>query len=301
MSPRTRKHGSKAEPSAKPKTKHAAWQGPISFGLIHIPVFLYRAASDRRVAFHQLHKSDGVRIKQKRVCPADGEEVPYADIVKGYEIEPGRYVVVEPEELDAIAPERSRAVELEKFVDIAEVDPLYYEDSYFVLPGEGAELPYALLREAMVAEKRAAVARLVIHQKEHLVVLWPRDDMLVLSTLHFADEVADPRQLDGDTPATARNRAELKAARQLISALSASFDINEYRDDYRERVLELIEAKAKGRRIAVQPEVEERAPTADLMAALEKSLATLPGHRGGGNGKRKRARTRGDPGTHRAR
>ncbi|MGH2905773.1 MAG: Ku protein, partial [Solirubrobacterales bacterium] len=231
---------------------------------------------------------DGARIKQKRFCAVEDVEVPYEEIVKGYEVSPGNYVVIEPDELSAISPERSRAIELEKFIDASEIDPLHYDASYFVLPDKGADQPYALLREAMAAEKRAAVARLVIHQKEHLVALWPRDGVLVVSTLHFAQEVSDPNKFDTEgTPKKATSRTELAAARQLISALSDGFNIADYEDEYREQVLDLIEAKAKGKKIAKAPTVEAPAPTSDLMSALEESLASLP-----------RARTRGSKGTH---
>jgi len=279
--------------------RRPSWQGSISFGLVHFPVALYGVGTDRRIAFHQLHDQDGVRIKQKRVCPADGEEGPYDHIVKGYEIEPGRYIVIEPDELNALSPERSRTIELEKFIDAAEIDPLYYDANYYVMPAEGAEAPYALLRDAMLAEKRAAVARLVIHAKEHLVALWPRGDTLVVSTLRFADEVTDPESLPGaDGSAKQHKKAELAAARQLVSALSGEFDITDYRDEYREAVLSLIEAKARGRKVT-QPRAEpERKPATDLMSALQESLASVSGT--ASSSKRAKPRRRGDGSGHRS-
>jgi DNA end-binding protein Ku len=302
MSPKTKKSKRATEPERSVRNARPAWQGSISFGLIHIPVALYGVTTNKRIAFHQLHDADGVRIKQKRICPADGQEVPYEHIVRGYEIEPGQYVVIEPEELEAIDPERSQAIELEKFIDANEIDPLYHESNYYVAPAKGADAPYALLRDAMVAEGRAAVARLVIRAKEHLVALWPRDSVLIVSTLHFADEITDADALiGGDPPPKSRRATELKAARQLVSALSSDFDIHEYRDEYRERVLELIEAKAKGRKIAVQPSAPDRKPAGDLMAALEESLASLSGSSANSAKKRRGpARRRGDGGAHRA-
>jgi DNA end-binding protein Ku len=286
----------KSEPHAKlepEKKARAAWQGSISFGLIHIPVMLFGVATNRRIAFHQLHADDGARIKQKRFCSAEDKEVPYDEIVRGYEITPGRHVVIEPDELKELSPSRSKAIELEKFIDAAEIDPLYYDASYFVVPAEGAGAPYALLREAMIKENRAAVARLVIHSKEHLVALWPREDMLIVSTLHFADEISNPDKFEGgdSVPAKSRKASEVTAARQLVAALTDEFDIADYRDEYREQVLKLIDAKASGKKFAVEPDLEDRKPVKDLMAALEESLSNL-------SGESKKPRKRGSSGEH---
>jgi DNA end-binding protein Ku len=246
-----RKRDAATAPAPAGRTRRPAWQGSISFGLINVPVQLYNTTTSHRIAFNQLDDKDHARIKQKRVSSETGKEVPYEHIVKGYEIEPGNYVILEKEELDDLSPERSAAMELESFIDAAQIDPLYYEASYFAVPAKNAAKPYAMLRDAMAAEDRAAVARLVMHQKEHLVALWPRDDMLVVSTLHFFDEVTDPSELPGESgPTTSAKAAELKAARQLVRALSDDFDIRKYRDEYRELVLELIEKKAKGNKIA---------------------------------------------------
>lgn len=274
----------------------AAWQGSVSFGLIHFPVLLFGVSTNRRISFHQLHAKDGARVKQKRFCSVEDVEIPYDEIVRGYELAPGRHVVIEPEELNDLSPKRSKAIELEKFIDAAEIDPLYYDASYFVIPAEGAGAPYALLREAMHREKRAAVARLVIHGKEHLVSLWPRDNLLIVSTLHFADEISDPAKFDaGDkAPPKSRKAAEVKAACQLVSALSSDFDIEDYRDEFREQVIKLIDAKAAGKELAVEPDIADRKPAKDLMAALEESLASVDS-----SSKRKTsARKRGSGGSH---
>jgi DNA end-binding protein Ku len=283
-------------PSASPKTRRPAWQGTISFGLINVPVMLYGVTISHRIAFHQLDKKDHERIQQKRVSAATGKEVEYDDIVKGYEITPDNYVVIEPDELNDLDPERSSAIELEAFIDAADIDPLFYEASYFAIPGKNAAKPYALLRDAMAAEGRAAVARLVMHQKEHLVALWPRDDMLVVSTLHFYDEVTDPEELPGPSgPTSEAKAAELKAARQLVKALSDDFDIRDYRDEYREAVLALIERKAKGQKITKPKKAAARKPVPDLMAALEESLAGVSGR-----ASRPKARKRGSAGAHKS-
>ena len=250
------------------------WTGAISFGLVSVPVKLYSAVSVKTVRFHQLHAADHVRIQQKRVCPADGEEVAYDDIVKGYEIAPDRYVVLEPEELAALAPEKTRTIEIEDFVDLAEIDPIYYDHPYYLAPGAGGAKPYKLLLEAMRAENKVGIARVVIRSKEQLVALRPMGEVMAMATMVFADEVVDPQRLDelpGDEVKTTKR--ELDIARQLIGSLAGAFDPGSYRDTYREAVLEVIERKAEGKEIAVQPAAEEAPrPTPDLMSALQASL-----------------------------
>lgn len=295
------KKAASVAPGKATRTRRPAWQGTISFGLINVPVALYGVTVSNRISFNQLDDRDHARVQQKRVSSVTGEEVAYENIVKGYEVEPGEYVVIERDELNGLNPERSSAIELESFIDASQIDPLYYDSSYFAIPGKNAETPYALLRDAMKAEDRAAVARLVMHQKEHLVALWPRDDMLVVSTLHFVDEVTDPAELPGGAvPETDAKAVEVKAARQLVAALSDdSFDIGVYRDEYREAVLELIEKKAKGQKIAKPKKAAEKKPVPDLMAALEQSLA---GIKGADERKPRRtgSRSRGSSGSHRS-
>ena len=248
------------------------WTGAISFGLVNVPVKLYSAVSKKTVRFHQLHDKDGVRIQQKRVCPADDEEVAYENIVKGYEITPDQYVVVEPAELEAIEPRKTKTIDIEDFVDLDEIDPLYYDHPYYLLPGTGAAKPYKLLVTAMEDAQKVAIARVVIRQKEQLVAIRPADGVLAMSTMNFADEVVDPDKFDetpGDDVDTSKREVEM--ARQLIDSLSSDWQPEKYHDTYRERVLELIEQKAQGKEIVVQP-VEEPQPVPDLMAALEASV-----------------------------
>jgi DNA end-binding protein Ku len=262
------------------------WTGAISFGLVNVPVKLYSAVSKKTVRFHQLHESDGVRIQQKRVCPADGEEVPYDDIVKGYEISPDRYVVITPEELEALEPRKTKTVDIEDFVDLDEIDPLYYDHPYYLLPGQGAQKPYKLLVEAMRQANKVAIARVVIRTKEQLVAIRPVGDILAMASMNFADEVIDPDTFDeapGEDVETRKREVEM--AQQLIASLTSEFDPTKYHDTYRERVLEMIEAKAEGQEISVQP-AEEPAPVPDLMAALEASLANAKKDKAAdGNGK----------------
>jgi DNA end-binding protein Ku len=271
------------------------WTGAISFGLVNVPVKLYSAVSKKTVRFHQLHEADGARIQQKRVCSADGEEVPYEEIVKGYEISPDRYVVITPDELEALEPRKTKTVDIEDFVDLDEIDPLYYDHPDYLLPGQGAQKPYKLLVEAMRQANKVAIARVVIRTKEQLVAIRPVGDVLAMASMNFADEVIDPDSFDeapGEDVET--RKREIEMAQQLIESLTSEFDPSKYHDTYRERVLEMIEAKAEGQEIAVQP-AEEPAPVPDLMAALEASLAAAKDKGGDGNGAGKKKPARKKP------
>jgi DNA end-binding protein Ku len=275
------------------------WTGAISFGLVNVPVKLYSAVSKKTVRFHQLHDKDGVRIQQKRVCPADDEEVPYDHIVKGYEITPEQYVIVEPAELEALEPRKTKTIDIEDFVDLEEIDPIYYDHPYYLLPGTGAAKPYKLLVTAMEESQKVAIARVVIRQKEQLVAIRPSEDgVLAMSTMNFADEVVSPDKFD-ERPGSdvETSKREVDMARQLIDSLSSEWEPDKYRDTYRERVLELIEQKAEGKEIAVQP-VEEPQPVPDLMAALEASVKAArqdkdSGGRAADDGKKSPKRKRG--------
>jgi DNA end-binding protein Ku len=252
------------------------WSGAISFGLVNVPVKLYSAVSKKTVRFHQLHGETGSRIQQKRVDPTTGDEVPYEDIVKGYEIGKDRYVVITPEELESLDPEKTRTIEIEDFVDGVEIDPLYYDHPYYLAPDRGAEKAYRLLLEAMAEADKVAIARVVIRNKEQLVAIRPAGDVLTMSTMNFADEVVSPDSLDEiggeDDGKQSATKRELAMAQQLIDSLTSDFDPSKYRDTYRERVLDLIERKAAGEEIAVQAEAPEPAQVPDLMAALEASV-----------------------------
>ena len=252
------------------------WTGSISFGLVNVPVKLYTAVSRKTVHFHQLHDADGARIQQKRFCSADGEEVPYEHIVKGYEVAPDTYVLIETAELEALDPKKTRTIEIEQFVDAAEIDPILYDQPYYLAPAAGAAKAYALMLEAMRDAGRVAIARVVLRQKEHLVALRATEDVLIMATLVFADEVVSPSTLDelgdADVPVTER---ELKVARQLIEMLSGPFVATDYRDDYREAVLALIERKVAGEQIAVAPPAPPPAAAPDLMAALQASVEAV--------------------------
>jgi DNA end-binding protein Ku len=255
----------------------AIWTGAISFGLVNVPVKLYSATSPKSVRFHQISSKTGARIRQKRVDPTTDEEVPYEEIVKGYEITPDRYVLIEPEELESLDPKATKTIDIEDFVDLSEIDPIYYDHSYYLAPTAGGAKAYRLLLDAMRESGKVGIGLVVLRSKQQLCALRPNGDVLTLSTMLFGDEVLSPDRLDeldaiSEAPASDR---ELAMAQQLIDSLSREFDPSKYHDEYRERVLELIEKKAAGEEIAVQPEAEETTAAPDLMAALEASLAAV--------------------------
>src|SRR3954454_21534355 len=261
------------------------WTGAISFGLVTVPVKLYSAVSRKSVRFHQLNGPTGVRIQQKRVDPTTGDEVAYEDIVKGFEIGPDRYVIIEPGELEALDPKKTRTIEIEDFVDLSDIDAIMYDHPYYLAPGAGGAKPYRLLLEAMRESGKVAIAKVVIRQKENLVAIRPMEgDVLGMATMIFADEVLDPDRIDELDAAheVEVNDRELSIAKQLVESLSGEFEPGKYHDTYREEVLALIERKAAGEEIAVQPaREEEEEPVPDLMAALKASLDAVRGREGG--------------------
>lgn len=260
------------------------WSGALSFGLVNVPVKLYSAVSRKTVRFHQLNSETGNRVAQKRVDSGTGEEVAYEAIVKGYELGRDRYVVIATDELDSIDPVKTKTIDIEDFVELDQIDPVYYDHPYYLVPDKGAAKPYALLREAMQRSGRVAIARVVLRSKEQLVAIRPSGGVLLMETMIFHDEVVPTEALD-DLPAsddaTATDR-EVKMAEQLIASLASDFEPAKYRDEYREKVLALVERKAEGHDIVVQPEAPAPAAVPDLMAALEASLAAVKGRSGPG-------------------
>ena len=253
------------------------WSGAISFGLVNVPVKLYSAVSRKTVRFHQLNEQTGNRIQQKRVDPETGDEVPYEQIVKGFELTKERYVIVTPDEMETLDPEKSRTIDIADFVDLEEIDPIYYDHPYYLVPDKGAAKAYGLLLGAMERAGKVAIAKVVLRSKEQLVAIRPAGDILMMETMIFHDEVVPHDELE-DLPDAKELKAsdrELQMAEQLIESLSTGFEPERYRDEYREKVLALIERKAQGEEIAVQPEAPEPAKVPDLMAALEASLAAV--------------------------
>jgi DNA end-binding protein Ku len=278
----------------------AIWSGSISFGLLNVPVRLYSAVSKQTVRFRELREGDGSRVKHKRVAESDGKEVPYEKIVKGYEYAPDQYVVLSRDELSDLEPQRSRTIEIQDFVDLDEIDPIYFEQPYYLGPDKGAERAYALLVQAMRDARKVAVARFVLRNKEHLAAIRPMDDVLTLTTMRFHDEVSSPQDLDGEVfeeakPKKAEKR-ELEMAKQLIESLTSDFDPDKYRDEYREELLDLLERKAEGKEVVSAPSEEPKPTKApDLMAALEESLAAVKGEEADTDGKASKAKAKSSP------
>ena len=251
----------------------AIWSGNIGFGLVSVPVKVVSATRSQDVRFNQLEEGTGARIRYRKVSDATGEEVPAERIQKGYEIASGQYVVVEDEDLKALAPKASRTIEIEDFVDLDDIDPIFFENPYYLSPEPGASKAYRLLVEAMTQLRKVAVGRVVMRSKESLVAIRPLDGVLCLETMRYADEI---NSIDGVLPEDVEDaeptQRELDMAKQLIDTLTTEFDPTKYHDEYREQLLALIEAKAAGQEIVAEPMVEERGKVVDLMAALEASL-----------------------------
>ncbi|HWA67044.1 MAG TPA: Ku protein [Mycobacteriales bacterium] len=260
----------------------ALWSGVLAFGLVNVPVGLFSATSEKAVRFHQLNKATGNRVRYRKVDEATGEEVPTSEIVSGYDTGDDEYVVVERDELASVAPGRSELMEISDFVDLADIDPTFYRSTYYLAPrGKGADRAYALLRRAMQDTGQAAIATMVMRDREHLVVIRPSGDALVLESLYFADEIRDPEEVVGELPHDdSFAERELTIARQLIESLSVDWEPERYHDTYRERVQSLIESKREGRKI-VTAKKAPKTNVIDLMAALEQSIAERGG-RGGG-------------------
>jgi DNA end-binding protein Ku len=278
----------------------AIWSGSISFGLLNVPVKLYSAVSKQNVRFRELREGDGSRVKHKRVAETDGKEVPYEKIVKGYEYAPDQYVVLSRDELSELDPKRTRAIEIQDFVDLDDIDPIYFEQPYYLGPDKGAERAYALLVQAMKEAHKVAIARFVLRNKEHLAAIRPMDDVLTLTTMRFHDEVTSPSDLDGEVFEEAKpkkpEKRELEMAKQLIDSLAGDFKPNSYRDEYREELLDLLERKAAGKDVVSAPSEEPKPTKApDLMAALEESLAAVKGEEATGDGKAAKPKAKSKP------
>jgi DNA end-binding protein Ku len=269
----------------------AIWTGVVSFGLVSVPVALYSATHEHEVSFHQFEKDTSDRIRYHRVNERTGREVDYDDIVKGADIGGGQYVMLDPDELDAIAPGRSRTLEIHTFVELDDIDPIYYQKSYFVGPGSGETAKtFALLRDAMAKTNRAAIGTLVMRNKEYLAAIRAQDELLVLETMFFADEVRDPHKEIDDLPSQTRTRPqEMKMATQLIDSMSGPWQPEDYRDTYTDRVKDLIKAKKKGAEVTLADQAPEPTPVTDLMEVLRRSVDAAKQSRGGAKKAAKRA------------
>jgi DNA end-binding protein Ku len=258
------------------------WTGSISFGLVNVPVKVYSAVRQQDLHFNQFDPN-GNRIRYKRVSEKTGREVDYGDIVKGYEVKKGKYVMVDPEELEAFEPRATRTVDIDDFVDLDDIDPIYYEHTYYLVPAEkgaGAAKAYRLLLEAMEKQGKVGIGSVVMRGKQYLAAIRPLDGVLALSTMLFADEVLSPKDLE-EKPAARANVSdrEVKMASQIISSLTTKWDPKRYHDTYRERVEDYLAKKAKGETVEVEPMPEEPSKVGDLMTALEDSLAAAQSKR----------------------
>ncbi len=253
----------------------AIWTGTVGFGLVQVPVRIVTATRNKDVSFNQLDRETGSRVRIKRVTESNGDEVSSDRIVKGYEISKGRYVVIDPSELESIAPKASHTIEIEEFVDLASIDPLFFESSYYLAPDPKGVKPYRLLVEAMSEMRKVAVGKVVMRTKERLVAIRPLEGVLVISTMRYADEVVDAGGIVPESDDAVTDK-ELAMARQLVETLTVDeFEPEKFHDTYREAVLGLIDKKAAGEEIVAPAAATEPAPVLDLVAALEQSLARV--------------------------
>ena len=248
------------------------WNGTITFGMVNVPIKLYSATESKTIHFHEVHQRDGARIEHRRICPKEDREVPYKQVVKGYEVSPGEYVVLDKDEVKAAAGDRGKVVHIEEFVDAGAIDPVFYEKTYYVGSRED-ENPYRLLHEALRRSGRAGIGRFAFHDREYLVAVRALDDVLALHTMRFHDEVVSAADLDMPRPRQKPAPREVRMAGQLVESLEEDFDPASYSDTYREAVLDLIKRKAAGEEIDLM-EQEEPEHGEDLLAALQASLGS---------------------------
>jgi len=269
----------KAEATEKPETeiktpvpKRPIWSGSLTIGLINVPVKLYPMIYDRGIAFHFLHKTDGQPLKYERVCTKDGKIVPWDEVVKGYEVAKKEYVIFDKKELDAAKPESDRRIRVDKFVDYFSIDPIYFSTSYILMPDKSND-SYSLLFTALQKKGKACSGRITLRTKEYPAVVHAYKDSLVLTTMRYAYDVADPRSFEELKKLRAPEKAELDMAVKIITELSGEFDVTDYKDNYRQKIEELIQKKVKGEKIVVEKPVKEEAK--ELMTALRETLKQL--------------------------
>ena len=251
----------------------SVWSGYLTFGLISMPVRLYSGARSTRIGFHMLHREDLTRVKQQLYCPHDERVIERSEIVKGYEFRKGEYVVIEPEEIKKIEPKTAKAMEILEFVKEEEIDPVYFESSYYLGPDEAGKKPYALLARAMKDSGYLAVAKLAMHNREYTVLLRPHEDGIMLHTMYYQDEIREAPSVDVDE--SSLKEGELKVAHQLIEALAAKWDPEKYHDTFEENLKKLIKARMEGGEVSAVEKPRKQAPPTDLMAALRASLAEM--------------------------
>jgi DNA end-binding protein Ku len=253
----------------------SVWSGYLTFGLISMPVRLFSGARGSSISFHMLHRDDMTRIKQQLYCPTDNRVVERSEIVKGYEYRKNEYVVIEPEEIKKIEPKTAKTMEILEFVKSSEVDPVYFESSYYMMPEEAGRRPYALLTKALEESEYVAIAKLTMHNREYTVFLRPHEGGMMLHTMYYEEEV---RKMEGfGAPDVELKDAEVKVAHQLIEALATEWEPEKFHDDFQENLKKLIQTKLEGGEIAEVEKPKKPAPVVDLMAALKESLAQMEG------------------------
>jgi DNA end-binding protein Ku len=263
----------KSETALKaPVPKRPIWSGSLSIGLINVPVQLYPMIYDRSIAFHFLHKTDGQPLKYERVCTKDGKIVPWDEVVKGYEVARKEFIIFDKKELDAMKPESDRRIRIDKFIDYFSIDPIYFHTSYILMPDKSNDA-YGLLLTALQKKGKACVGRITLHTKEYPAIVHAYKDSLVLTTLRYAYDVADPKSLEELKKLKEPEKSELDLAVKIITDLSGEFDLADYKDQYRDKVEELIQKKLKGEKIVVEKPVKEEAK--ELMMALRETLKQL--------------------------
>ncbi len=254
------------------------WSGYLTFGLISMPVRLFPGARGERIGFHMLHRPDNTRIKQQLWCPTDEKVVDRSEIVKGYEYRKGEYVIIEPEEIKKIEPKTSKAMEILEFVSADEVDPIYFETSYYLVPEEAGRRPYALLAKTLADARMVGIAKVTMHNREYTAVLRPYREGILLQTIYYADEV---RQIDFGTDNVQVREGEVKVAHQLVKALEGKFEPEKFHDTFEDNVKKLIKAKLEGTEVAAVEKPKPPAKVVDLMDALKQSLAQMEGKKKG--------------------
>ena len=269
------------------------WSGSIVFGLVNIPIALHTAIRDKSVHLHMLNKEGDCRLHRKLYCPETGEEYDFHDTARGYEIAPDQYVLINEKELEKVKPESGKTIDILDFVDLADIDPIYYERAYYVAPTAQSGKGYALLIEALKRKKKVGIAKLIMRQKEYLVALRADDGVLIMETMHFADEVVPAEDVVGKTSKGRADSREVAMAEQLISRMERKFDPKRYKDEYRERMLDLIERKSEGKPVVLEEAPEpEHGRTMNFMKALEASLKEARGKSARAPAKKKAAPTR---------
>lgn len=253
----------------------SVWSGYLTFGLISMPVRLFSGARSSGISFNMLHRDDLSRLKQQYVCQAEDKVVDRSDIVKGYEFRKGEYVVIEPEEIKKIEPKTAKTMEILEFVKASDVDPVYFESSYYMLPEEAGRRPYALLTKALEESDYVAIAKLTMHNREYTVFLRPHEGGMMLHTMYYSEEV---RTVEGFGPPDVEiKESELKVAHQLIEALATDWDPEKFHDSFQDNLKNLIQTKLEGGKIAEVEKPKKLAPVVDLMSALKESLAQMEG------------------------